>query len=46
MVGHGRSAGRENRKIGATLALQPQLVRLDAGADFIVADCRRLRQRQ
>src|SRR6185437_1411416 len=43
MVSHGRGARRKQSQIAAALALQAQLLRLDTGADRLIADARQLR---
>jgi hypothetical protein len=43
VMAHAGSARREDRDIGAALALQLELVLLDAFADFVVGDFQRAR---
>ena len=39
VVAHRRGARREDREVDPALALHPDLVRLEPGADLIVRDC-------
>src|SRR5215471_14267427 len=46
MMAHARSARREERQRGAALALDAELIALDARAEFVVADLDRTERRQ
>src|SRR5262245_33129071 len=46
MMRHRRGAGREEREVGAPLALELELIGLDAFANLVVADLDRRRPRR